>query len=74
MIVSGFLLLTENCNINQLKENLEKNGVEVHYIKDNRVVFLIEGNVKDIKKKLKWMKDLDGVINVYLAYYSLEDL
>jgi len=74
MIVgSGFLVIDVSFREQILKE-LEARGVELHGVKDEKVVFLAEGeNAMELKARMDSLQRIEGVQGVYLTYFSLED-
>ncbi len=74
MIVgSGFLVIDVNFKDHILKE-LEDRGVELHGVKDERIVFLAEGrNAAELKDRMDTLQGIEGVQGVYLTYFSLDD-
>ncbi len=73
IFASGFIEMNSIEDIERIKEELNLRRIEVTDIKDNRVVFLIERErVSQVKEYLESLKDVEGVLNVYLSYYSLE--
>lgn len=74
MIVgSGFLVIDVSFREQILKE-LEARGVELHGVKDEKVVFLAEGeNAMELKARMDSLQGIEGVQGVYLTYFSLED-
>lgn len=73
IIASGFLDVIDITEVESVIEKLRNRNVEVPSFKDDRIVFLIErSTAQEVKKELESLKDLDGVKNVYLSYFSLE--
>lgn len=73
IIASGFIEVNDIKDIEIVVNGLKAKDVEVNEINDKKIVFLIEREtVSDVKNSLDSLKDIDGVRNVYLAYYSLE--
>lgn len=80
IIVSGFIDVNNQEAIPAIVEALKERNVEVHDIKDGKIVFLVEREIEDltgvegrIRKELDSLKDIDGINNVYLAYFGLDD-
>lgn len=73
IVASGFIEANEIKDVRGVVSELKTRGVEVNEIKDEKIVFLVEReSAPEIKKSLDALKDIDGVRNVYLAYYSIE--
>lgn len=73
IFASGFIEANDIKDVKKLVEELKLRDVEVNEIKDEKIVFLIERErVSEVKDILDSLKDIEGVRNVYLAYYSLE--
>lgn len=73
IVASGFIEANEINDVPKVVSELRIRNVEVNEIRDERIVFLIEReSVSEVKNSLDSLKDIDGVKNVYLAYYSLE--
>ncbi len=73
IVASGFIEVNSIEDIERIKKELDSKRVEVTDINGNKIVFLIEREmVSQIKESLESLKDVEGVQNVYLAYYSLE--
>lgn len=73
IVASGFIEANDMKDVERVVDELKARGVEVNEIKDEKIVFLVEREtVSEVKNSLDSLKDIDGVRNVYLAYYSLE--
>jgi nitrate reductase NapAB chaperone NapD len=73
IIASGFVELNDTNDIERIIGDLIAHGVEVSETKDGRIVFLIEKeSTEEIKRSLDSLKEIDGIRNVNLAYYTLE--
>jgi nitrate reductase NapAB chaperone NapD len=73
IIASGFVELNDTNDIERIIGDLIAHGVEVSETKDGRIVFLIEKeSTEEIKRALDSLKEIDGIRNVNLAYYTLE--
>ncbi len=73
IIASGFVDLNDTNDIERVIGDLIAHGVEVSETKDGKIVFLIEKEgPEEIKRALDSLKEIDGIRNVNLAYYSLE--
>ena len=73
IVGSGFLVMDVSCKDQILKE-LEARGVELHGVKDEKIVFLAEGrNAAELKERMDSLQAIEGVLGVYLTYFTLED-
>lgn len=73
IVASGFIEVNDIKDVEGVVSELIVRGVEVNEVKNGKIVFLVEREtVSDVKNSLDSLKDIDGVRNVYLAYYSLE--
>lgn len=73
IVASGFIEVNDIKDVEGVVSELKVRGVEVNEVKDEKIVFLVEREtVSDVKNSLDSLKDIEGVRNVYLAYYSLE--
>lgn len=71
IIASGFLETNEPADNGKVIWTLREQEVEV---KDEKIVFLIERETSsEVKSVLDSLKDIEGVRNVYLAFYSIEE-
>lgn len=73
IVASGFIEVNDIKDVEGVVSELKVRGVEVNEVKDEKIVFLVEREtVSEVKNSLDSLRDIDGVRNVYLAYYSLE--
>lgn len=73
IVASGFVEANELNDVEKVISELKIRGIEVNEVKDERIVFLVEmETVAEVKAELDSLRDINGVRNVYLAYYSLE--
>lgn len=73
IVASGFIEANDIKDVEGIVSELKVRGVEVSEVKDEKIVFLVEREtVSEVKNSLDSLRDIDGVRNVYLAYYSLE--
>jgi len=73
VIVSGFVEANSVDDVENVSEALKEKSISVTDTKEEKVVFLIEKeDVAEVKLDLNSMKDIKGVRNVYLAYYSID--
>ncbi|MDI6754098.1 MAG: chaperone NapD [Thermodesulfobacteriota bacterium] len=74
MIVSSGFLIIDVAFQEQILKELEGRGIELHGVKNEKVVFLAEGeNATELKSRMDSLQGIDGVQSVYLTYFSLED-
>ncbi len=74
MIVSGFVEVINESEVDRIVESLRELRLEVHGIKDEKIVYLIEReDPKEIERTLEMLKTIEGVKNVYLCYFTIED-
>jgi nitrate reductase NapAB chaperone NapD len=74
IIASGFLEVIDISEVQSVINQLKDKNVEVTDLKDEKIVFLIERTSSaEVKRELESLKDIDGVKNVYLSYFSLEE-
>ncbi len=73
IVASGFVEANELDDVERVVNELKIRGIEVNEVNEEKVVFLVEREtMAAVKAELDSLKDIDGVRNVYLAYYSLE--
>ncbi len=74
MIVgSGFLVIDVAFREQVLRE-LEARGIELHGVKEEKVVFLAEGkDAAELKARMDRLQEIEGVQGVYLTYFTLEE-
>ncbi len=73
IVSSGFLVIDVSFKDSILTE-LEARGIELHGVKEEKVVFLAEGeNAGELKARMESLQGIEGVQGVYLTYFSLED-
>lgn len=74
MIISSGFLIIDVAFQEQILKELEGRGIELHGVKNEKVVFLAEGeNATELKSRMDSLQGIDGVQSVYLTYFSLED-
>lgn len=80
IIVSGFIEVNNKESIPGIVEALKERNVEVHDVKDEKIVFLMERDFEGlpcmegrIRKELNSLKEIEGISNVYLAYFCLDE-
>ena len=73
VIASGFIEVSKLSDVEQVINELRMRNVEINEINNEKIVFLIERETMDkVKKDFKPLKDINGVKNVHLAYFSIE--
>lgn len=71
-IASGFLEVLDNEVLERVIDILKANAIEVIGVENKRIVYLIEReSLFEIESTLKFMKGIEGVLDVFLTYYSL---
>ena len=74
ILASGFLETNDPADNEKVIQILRERAVEVSGVKDEKIVFLIERKTaSEVRPVLDSMRDIEGVRNVYLAYYSIEE-
>jgi nitrate reductase NapAB chaperone NapD len=74
VIASGFVEADGPEDVAQVAEEMQRRAVEVHQRQGRTLIFLLEcPTVAEAKAQVEALKDIRGVAQVYLAYYSLED-
>lgn len=80
VIVSGFIEVNDREVIPEIITALRNRDIEVHEVKDERIVFVMERELSyasdiesRIRKELDSLKEIDGVNNVYLAYFCIDE-
>ncbi len=72
VVVSGYFVVRPECKVEDAISKAKEIGVEIHYVKENKVLILIEDDPKTVKRKLNRLKKIEEIENVFIAYYSLE--
>ncbi|MDX9714275.1 MAG: chaperone NapD [Dissulfurispiraceae bacterium] len=73
VVASGFMEVNSTDDIKAVTDELASRQVEVDTVENDKIVFLIErDSLGDAKAAFEQLKYIDGVRNVYLAYYSLD--
>lgn len=73
IIASGFVEANEQKDVEAVIKILKAKGIEIGDINEEKIVYLIERETSDlVKLELDSLKDIEGVRNVYLTYFSLE--
>ncbi len=80
LIISGFIEVSEEELIPEIVAALKERNIEVHNIEAQRIVFLMErdsllasGIEGRIRKELDSLKEIEGVSDVCLAYFCLDE-
>ncbi len=74
VFASGFIEIEDIEVLSAVENEVKDRSIEVSGIHQDRILFLIErDNSAETKQALESLKDIKGVRNVYLAYFSLED-
>lgn len=73
IIASGYIEANELKDVDLVIDNLRQKGVEVIDVNKDKIVYLIERDTPAlVRKEIESLKDIEGVRNVYLTYFSLE--
>jgi len=74
IFASGVVEIAGSLNIDKMIEELRNRGLVIDGIEEEKVSFQIERKtIGDVKSEMNSLKDVDGVNNVHITYYSLED-
>lgn len=73
VIASGFIEANELKDVEGIVSDLKGKNIEVNEIHADRIVFLIEREtMSQIRTDIEPLKNIEGVRNVHIAYYSIE--
>ncbi|HIJ59946.1 MAG TPA: hypothetical protein HPP56_04960 [Nitrospirae bacterium] len=73
IFASGYVELDSVDNHEIVKKELEFRGITVTAFEGDRMTFLIEKETSsEVKVDIESIKNITGIRNVYLAYFSLE--
>jgi len=73
IIASGFVEVNDERDVEKVIKFLKAKGVEVGDVKGEKIVYLIERDTSALlKREIESLKDIEGIRNVYLTYFSLE--
>lgn len=73
IIASGFVVANEDGDVEKIIKLLKARGAEVGDVSGDKIVYLIERETTDlIEREIESLKEIDGIRNVYLTYFSLE--
>ncbi len=80
IIVSGYIEVNDREAIPLIIEALKERNLEVHDIKEQKIVFLMERDLEGmpgvegrIRRELDSLKEIEGISNVYLAYFCYDE-
>ena len=74
IIASGVVEIAGSLNIESIVNELRNRGLEIDDIEGEKVSFQIERKtIGDVKLEMNSLKELDGINNVHITYYSLEE-
>ncbi|MFN3740201.1 MAG: hypothetical protein ACK4TF_05945 [Thermodesulfovibrionales bacterium] len=80
IIVSGFIEVNDREAIPSIIEALKERNLEVHDVKEQKIVFLMERDLDGmpgiegrIRREIEGLKEIDGISNVYLAYFCYDE-
>lgn len=73
VIASGYVEANELNDVDVIVVRLRAKNIEVDEISGEKIVYLIERQTPAmLKKEIESLKDIEGIRNVYLTYFSLE--
>ncbi len=71
---SGIVELSGILNVDRIVDELKSRGLDVDDIEGEKVSFQIERKtIGDVKSEMNSLKEVDGINNVHITYYSLEN-
>lgn len=74
IFASGVVEIAGSLNIDRIVDELRSRGLEIDDIEGEKVLFQIERKtIGDVKSEMDLLKEVDGINNVHITYYSLED-
>ena len=74
IFASGVVEIAVGLNIDRIVYEMKSRGLEIDDIEGEKVLFQIERKtIGDVKSEMNSLKGLDGINNVHITYYSLED-
>lgn len=74
VVASGYIEVNQEEDAGRVADKLSSRDIEVSGTEGEKVVFLIERkSAGEVKGLLESLRDIEGVRNVYLAYFSLEE-
>ena len=73
IFASGYVEANELKDVEPVITELKNRNIEVEGVNGEKIVFIIERDIADlVKTELDNIKNITGVRNVYLSYFSLE--
>lgn len=73
VVASGFIEVNGLNDVEKIVNELKMRSIEVNDVNNEKVVFLIEREtMAEVKDDFEPLRDIKGVKNVHLAYYSIE--
>jgi nitrate reductase NapAB chaperone NapD len=73
IVASGFVETDGLINVENIVSELETRKMEINEVLNAKIIFMIERDtIGAVKSELDEIRNIDGVKNVHLAYYSLE--
>ena len=74
IFASGMVEVSGGLHINRVLAVMKSRGMEIDDIEGEKVIFQIERfTIGDVKSEMNSLKEVDGINNVHITYYSLED-
>jgi hypothetical protein len=74
IFASGVVEIAGGLNVNRIVDVLKSRGLEIDDIEGEKVSFQIERiTIGDVKSEMNSLKEVNGINNVHITYYSLED-
>ncbi len=74
IFASGVVEIAGSLNIDSILNELKSRGLEIDDVVGEKVSFQIERNtLGDVKLEMNSLKEVSGINNVHITYYSLED-
>jgi len=74
IFASGYIEANELSDVEGVITALKNRNIETGDVKGEKIVFIIERDTSDlVRAELENLKNINGVRNVYLAYFSLEE-
>jgi hypothetical protein len=74
IFASGVVEIAGGLNVDSIVNVLKSRGLEIDDIEGEKVLFQIERiTIGDVKSEMNSLKEVNGINNVHITYYSLED-
>lgn len=71
-IASGYVEANETGEVQKVVDAFKERNIEVNGINEEKIVFIIERQTSgEVKTELDALRDINGVRNVYLSYFTL---